>query len=964
MESPTPPCIIKELPSDISPNPWVFRFARDRLAWVTLNGSEPLTCHIPKPHGRPEKRIECGRLQWEWSISPDYDHLDKPWRSYIPLRDEWVREGSQGWVFLQLNPNKLFDPSSATGHFQIHPELKTHVPLTYRAIQLICDAVNQIYQLRVPAFVTDLPQINWVNEEYADLESLSLKVWDARRALLELYGWVSYHLHRDLQPWRSRNWDEHFVDLVHNRLCFLTAPKRGCIIDPASISTEEVIKLVRDDVPIHYQWKPLQSPLLVDLWPDPSPAAARFDPHKFPIAYNYAAYQQAGGEYNESAKERAILGTSSAMGLGEVYLRHPRARLFDLPIPKDHKRGAKKDKIRFFVRDHVGAELTEISKNAMTRLLIDEEGDIIEREHPSGDMKLLTLHPPMRPTRLHLTNLATFFSCMSKDVPADAPEPLDPSHSQQAQTCPAQAGADDEDAVSLGEEPENMAIDESAGSPIQSTGTFRRTHGFIAPSQSIAAQYFAECGFCNLDADSDGSDIVMRPAIPYSCPWSPGASGQSAPPLSPRQSLPRREPSCHQRTFSRHRSPSPLRRTSSPGWRSRARYRSRSPRRRSITRRRSPAPLRSRSPRRRSPVARWRSPITRWRLPSSHRSLSPRRRSPPRWSPTPWRSPSPGFSIPRDVTQRDSGRGSQSEVTTSVIPIHMARRDVAIAYIQSSFPTTRTHTAFASPVVNVNNTEPAPIPDTIRRGGQLTVPASTELRIRYWHLVDPQLSVPDLLTRCLIKGLPYSISLPLVTPDISPPAIRHSDSRSLIQQTRNEKVSVGMVKKYFSNVQMVLRRPHAYKFLEYGGLIWRIVRQYGSTVYANAFIGPAAALDGHNSYNGPVTVDEIQMLLGVTTNNNSFWPYPEWYEKSNRYNGEWTTANEAWFVQHAKDIQYARDGSLRGGRMWQNNIRIHTAEIASDPAISGTMAHASACCSHLVTEWPELWDGFDIACLK
>jgi hypothetical protein len=190
------------------------------------------------------------------------------------------------------------------------------------------------------------------------------------------------------------------------------------------------------------------------------------------------------------------------------------------------------------------------------------------------------------------------------------------------------------------------------------------------------------------------------------------------------------------------------------------------------------------------------------------------------------------------------------------------------------------HTVFASPVISVDNTDPAPISDTVRRGGQLTVLASTELQIQYWHLVDPQLSVSDLLTCCLIKGLPYSISSPLVTPpDISLSTFQHSEPRSLIQQARNEKVSVGMVNKYFSNVQMVLHCPHAYKFLEYGGLIWHIVRQYGPTVYTNAFIGPAAGLN--YSHHDPVTIDEIQMLLGVTTNNNSFWPYPEWYEESN-----------------------------------------------------------------------------------
>ena len=427
------PSILEELlANDLSVEPWFFQFGRDRLAWVTLNGPEPLRSHIPRPHSRPVKRLDNGQLQWEWSLTPDHDYPNIPWRSYIPLKDEWLREGTHGWVFRKLNHDRLVDPSSSSGHFRIHPELKSKVQLTYRAIQLICDAVNQLY---VPAHIVDgLPQIDWVNEEYAQMTYLLSKIWDVRRSILEHYGWVSYHLLCDSRPWRERKWNEHVVDLVDNRLRFMIAPKRGCIIDPGSISTIEVITLVRHDVPIHYQWKPQSGSIPVDAWTSPSAAAARFDPYQFKHAYDFGAYKQAGGEYTNGAKDRAILGRSSAILLSAEYLRHPRKRLYDLPKPANPE-SKTKEKLRCFVRTSVGGELAEINKQALAVLMEDEAGDVINKTYPSGDMKLMTLHSSPLPG-LHLTNLTTFFKGIDDQAkPVDTPklpQPITPPGAQAA----------------------------------------------------------------------------------------------------------------------------------------------------------------------------------------------------------------------------------------------------------------------------------------------------------------------------------------------------------------------------------------------------------------------------------------------------------------------------------------------------------------------------------------------------
>jgi hypothetical protein len=174
-----------------------------------------------------------------------------------------------------------------------------------------------------------------------------------------------------------------------------------------------------------------------------------------------------------------------------------------------------------------------------------------------------------------------------------------------------------------------------------------------------------------------------------------------------------------------------------------------------------------------------------------------------------------------------------------------------------------------------------------------------------------------------------------------------------------------MVKQYYDNVREVLSRPHARRYLGCGGLLWRITREYSPDLYTDALLGPSitAMLCGRAEmnedstyYTDKVMDEEVKMLLGFTSNSNSFWPLPEWYEHSSRYNGEWTAANEAWFVQQAARIRMGREGCLRSGRFWQTNIRKYSFEVLSNPATEGTTAHAVACCSHLSLQWTDIWD--------
>jgi hypothetical protein len=298
-----------------------------------------------------------------------------------------------------------------------------------------------------------------------------------------------------------------------------------------------------------------------------------------------------------------------------------------------------------------------------------------------------------------------------------------------------------------------------------------------------------------------------------------------------------------------------------------------------------------------------------------------------------------------------------------------ARRNGAIQLVLSFFAPSATNTVFSGSDVQINDPLPVAIPAHIRECGQVKVPANTELRLRHWHLLDPTTSVHNLLGRCLTKGLPYRVCLPSMQSSPTHHFFRNHalavDTADLLELGQTKSVTAYMVQRYFRNVEGLLGQPDAHKFLECGGLISRITRHYAPGLLVVAFNGPlldrrGTVPDADSTYcEHHVKQAEIQTLLGLTTNSSSFWPSPDLYENSDKYNGEWTQANETWFLKHAAKIQGCMKGCLRSGRDWQNAVRGHTVEEIASPVTVGTVAHARASCDKLILEYPEFWQAFD-----
>jgi hypothetical protein len=92
-----------------------------------------------------------------------------------------------------------------------------------------------------------------------------------------------------------------------------------------------------------------------------------------------------------------------------------------------------------------------------------------------------------------------------------------------------------------------------------------------------------------------------------------------------------------------------------------------------------------------------------------------------------------------------------------------SRRDLAINLVLSFFPPLTMQSIFCSPDIRFAGPLPLAMSRNIEQNGQWKVPAGTELRLRYWHLLEPTVTRDGLLRHCLFKGLPYRIYLPVAS---------------------------------------------------------------------------------------------------------------------------------------------------------------------------------------------------------
>lgn len=115
-------------------------------------------------------------------------------------------------------PHRGAKSKRVSGALQLTQARKKNIQLTYHPVKFLCITISQMYELQEPSELYP-PDVKWVHEECAEERIICARVWEARRSILDLYGWASYHLHRDLCPWHERDWRPGFVTL--DKLLFL-----------------------------------------------------------------------------------------------------------------------------------------------------------------------------------------------------------------------------------------------------------------------------------------------------------------------------------------------------------------------------------------------------------------------------------------------------------------------------------------------------------------------------------------------------------------------------------------------------------------------------------------------------------------------------------------------------------------------------------------------------------------------
>lgn len=217
---------------------------------VALNTTPPLAGIPLEAKQRGAARRFDGQLRdFDWAVHPDWEVDPRPIRPFIPaMHGMWSQNTHRDWALLwnaqlPVEPNTFPYRLTAKHQDDISRALKEAKAWTGQVVQ------------QYPAWKCLLPETQpdtGIQRSYSTREAVNAAVWDVRRDVLLLYGFVSCILHNEVD-WRSRPWDGAFV---HDLECFglLRGPKRGILLKPNALNEMTIRRWLDHDVPVHYHW--------------------------------------------------------------------------------------------------------------------------------------------------------------------------------------------------------------------------------------------------------------------------------------------------------------------------------------------------------------------------------------------------------------------------------------------------------------------------------------------------------------------------------------------------------------------------------------------------------------------------------------------------------------------------------------------------------------------------------------
>ncbi|KAH7905688.1 hypothetical protein BJ138DRAFT_1118245 [Hygrophoropsis aurantiaca] len=945
--------------------------------WVCLNGdsvegrdlSTGLTSY---------RRLTSGEFaDRDWALHARWYDSKKAWEGFIPQPAQPVLTGLHRWVWLgRAEPSHWTEGSG--GMVRLRPAFIASVRGTYEVLGHLLHQVQGLYS-QGGAINLRLADIQWLNSEFALPELAAPRIWDLRRNVVDVLGFVSWHLLRDEAGWQTRPWDPTFVDKVLD-MRFLECPKRGVHIKTSEADMGLLAQWIRHSVPVHYIW----DPHLTGPW-CPIELGAR----------NLHSYNHLVGEEPPAAKkkQKTVVWSGQTMQLGE-----------------------------------------SSAKGQNQAPLKTAEYDSQLYSHPSGCIHVLSSNyepeeedssvgPPT--TSAILARWASKQTLLKDCVGLDRSYPMDSD--------------DDDDMLgpnvrSLTASSRQTPVMKSSDSniPARSTGGLAQTGPILSTTTHVGAQErtttdntiivstFDDSDGMNTDPSRTTANWTASPvdeeidhgqgwgleeevlvpndvsysssSVPTSAVSSSFSSSGSLLPRSEQErgrqsdrgghsssrSIGHRERSLPQANGKRQRrddSRSPSRRPRYHDvWRPGPRH----------TERRSLSPsLRTNRGRKDSFSA------TQPRRRRSSFSPPPRRhardqRSPLRLYYDDWEPTCQGISPIRVVDHRGghgiklslaerlaSPRASSSSISPSTGPaaqgLLQRLRDapqggVDIAsWIRSKF-TTWAETFLPA----ASSLPPGLIPTSFTskplRAGHLDLPPTTAVRCHVLLAESPELEPTDLPSLCLARGMPFRIWVPVGgLKQLMPSGLSGGRSKpaylTAAEAGFSAKGPAEACAEYLLRASTLMMRPHARRFLTMGGLLWRIALEFGPPgLYQAALAGPSIDTTFYNAgeylpatgeTDDTVSDEEVDVLLGGYDGPGyrqrlSLWPPLKMLTDSGRWTGEWTETNETWFAGRVALIRAKSLLAFQSYKTWKQAVKALSAATLANEETVNTVAHTTA----------------------
>jgi hypothetical protein len=220
--------------------------------WVAINHDEPRVGAPPvKPSQRSRKIVDSDVLRdHDWSLNSDYWDASRPYRAYIPLYPDSTGFPQGHWVAaLEAQGRKN---ANAASTWRLDPEMAANVFATREHTHTLVQAVTSTYM--PPYTIPPSVSLWWINTYFPTEAALAAKIADVRRGILDQYGFIVYNLVRD-PDWNTRPLLVPLVGKITDT-GLVRCSFRGCIVDFNEIAHDDLLNLLNDQVPVHYQWFP------------------------------------------------------------------------------------------------------------------------------------------------------------------------------------------------------------------------------------------------------------------------------------------------------------------------------------------------------------------------------------------------------------------------------------------------------------------------------------------------------------------------------------------------------------------------------------------------------------------------------------------------------------------------------------------------------------------------------------